>query len=269
MTSKADAEGSSGEVTFGEADVRRALRLLAEALTPDDGRAAKVQRLMDGLCTLTASDGWLWVRSRVSAEGGSPVNIDFLYGGQIDDHALASWAGRSLEVHGEPPEHAEMRRRLLLGQPFTVSRTDCVDDVTWRAKPNADTLDELGFDEVLYSWVPLAEAGGSYLLSGCVLLRRPGRGAFGGGEARLAHLVFGEAQPLHTHGLHAELADELAALSPRTRQVLALIVDGLSNKQVAQRLNLSPYTVGDHLKAIHRHFGVSSRAELLRHLTRS
>ena len=248
--------------------MRRALRLLADALGPDDGRAAKVERLMNGLCELTGADAWLWVRSRVAAGGGSPVNIDFLYGGAMDDRALAAWAGRSLEVHGEPPEHAEMRRLLLTGKHFTVSRVDCVDDDAWHNPTNAATLDELGFDELLYSWVPLAESSGSYLLSGCVLLRRPGRGAFGEIESRLAHLVFGEAHPLHTLGLFAELADDLAPLPPRTRQVLALIVDGLSNKQVAERLGLSPHTVGDHLKVIHRHFGINSRSELLRRLTR-
>jgi DNA-binding CsgD family transcriptional regulator len=57
--------------------------------------------------------------------------------------------------------------------------------------------------------------------------------------------------------------ENLVSLSPRERQVLLLLLGGDSQKQVASKLGLSPYTVGDHLKEIYRKLGVVSRAELL------
>jgi len=52
-------------------------------------------------------------------------------------------------------------------------------------------------------------------------------------------------------------------LSEREQQVLEGMVDGLSDKQVAGRLGLSPETVRTHVKNIYRKLHVSSRAELL------
>ena len=261
----ADAPPSDAEpLVLDEAEVRRVVRLLADALAPDDGRAAKVGRLMDGLAAMTGADGWFWLRSRVKAGGGSPVNIDFLYGGDVDSAKMGAWADRSMEIHGVPPEHGPMRARLAEGRHFTMTRADCVPDAAWRTPANLASLRPVGFEEILYSWLPLAEAGGDFLLSGCVLLRKPGSPPFDARAARLSHLIWAEAHPLHTLGLDATLADTLAPLSPRARQVLALLVDGQSVKQVAYQLGLSPHTVNDHCKAIHRRFGVNSRGELLR-----
>src|SRR5262245_54050427 len=54
-----------------------------------------------------------------------------------------------------------------------------------------------------------------------------------------------------------------SALPPRTRAVLRCLLEGDGDKQVAARLRLSQLTVNVYTKAIYKHFGVSSRAELL------
>jgi len=53
------------------------------------------------------------------------------------------------------------------------------------------------------------------------------------------------------------------SVSPRQRQVLDYLLTGHGEKQIADKLRLSPNTVHHHVKALHRHFGVSSRSELL------
>ena len=59
-------------------------------------------------------------------------------------------------------------------------------------------------------------------------------------------------------------AEALAeALSPRQREVLRHLLRGDSVKQIAAALNLSQHTVNEYVKDLHRHFGVSSRGELL------
>ena len=53
-------------------------------------------------------------------------------------------------------------------------------------------------------------------------------------------------------------------LSRRLRQTLdALVTTGDSEKQIADRLGISPHTTHQYVKALFRRFGVSSRAELM------
>ncbi len=54
-----------------------------------------------------------------------------------------------------------------------------------------------------------------------------------------------------------------ADLSPRVRQVLGCFLAGSSDKQVMATLGLTRHTVNQYAKAIYRHFGVTSRPELL------
>jgi DNA-binding CsgD family transcriptional regulator len=51
------------------------------------------------------------------------------------------------------------------------------------------------------------------------------------------------------------------AITGRERQILALVADGLGNKQIAARLGISTNTVKTHLELLFEKFGVSSRAE--------
>ena len=52
-------------------------------------------------------------------------------------------------------------------------------------------------------------------------------------------------------------------LPPRARQVLACLLEGDGDKQVAARLSISTHTVNQYAKVIFQHFGVRSRTELL------
>lgn len=59
-----------------------------------------------------------------------------------------------------------------------------------------------------------------------------------------------------------DLLSKTYALTRRERQLVALVLDGLATKQLAQALCISPYTVQDHLKAIFAKTGVRTRQEL-------
>lgn len=50
-------------------------------------------------------------------------------------------------------------------------------------------------------------------------------------------------------------------LTNREREILALLADGLGNKQIAARLGISTHTVKTHLELLFEKLGVSSRAE--------
>ena len=54
-----------------------------------------------------------------------------------------------------------------------------------------------------------------------------------------------------------------AALSARERQVLALMADGLSNNDIAERLSISEKTVSNHASNVFDKLGVWSRAQAI------
>ena len=49
-------------------------------------------------------------------------------------------------------------------------------------------------------------------------------------------------------------------LSPRQSQILALVAQGLGNREIAERLHIAPTTARDHVQAIMRRLNVNSRA---------
>jgi DNA-binding NarL/FixJ family response regulator len=57
--------------------------------------------------------------------------------------------------------------------------------------------------------------------------------------------------------------DRGGVLTPRQREVLALIADGHSNKEIAYRIGTSEGTVKVHITAIMRALGVRNRVQLL------
>jgi DNA-binding CsgD family transcriptional regulator len=61
----------------------------------------------------------------------------------------------------------------------------------------------------------------------------------------------------------ADLALEAYGLTARERELAKLVLEGLSNVEIDQRLFLSPYTVGDHVKAILEKVGTHSKRELI------
>jgi DNA-binding NarL/FixJ family response regulator len=57
-----------------------------------------------------------------------------------------------------------------------------------------------------------------------------------------------------------ENASELAALTDREREVLALLAQGFKNKEIAERLFITPNTVKRHIKSVFDKLGVSTRS---------
>ena len=57
--------------------------------------------------------------------------------------------------------------------------------------------------------------------------------------------------------------EAIAQLSPREREVIQYIGQGLKNSQIAEQLSLSETTVRHHLTSIYRKLGVTDRLELL------
>jgi DNA-binding NarL/FixJ family response regulator len=80
----------------------------------------------------------------------------------------------------------------------------------------------------------------------------------GGKPSRVAVII----QPAAPHDV-APLVALAYALTERECQIIRLCMKGLSTKDIAQVLTVSPYTVQDHLKSIFNKTGVRTRGELV------
>jgi DNA-binding NarL/FixJ family response regulator len=62
--------------------------------------------------------------------------------------------------------------------------------------------------------------------------------------------------------LGASTSDALADLSPQQQQIIRLAARGLTNREIGERLFISPRTVGSHLYRSFPRLGVTARSQL-------
>jgi DNA-binding NarL/FixJ family response regulator len=85
------------------------------------------------------------------------------------------------------------------------------------------------------------------------------------GEALLAPRITRRliAQFTTARAAHQAAEDRLAVLTQREREVLALVGEGLSNHEIAERLVLSPATARTHVSRVMGKLGARDRAQLV------
>ena len=69
---------------------------------------------------------------------------------------------------------------------------------------------------------------------------------------------------INTVDLNAEIIPDVPVVSRREKEVLQLIVDGLTNPQIAEKLFISLHTVDSHRKNLLAKFNVNNTASLIR-----
>jgi DNA-binding NarL/FixJ family response regulator len=70
-------------------------------------------------------------------------------------------------------------------------------------------------------------------------------------------------------GLRPRSTSPRPTLTPREREILTMLAEGLPNKLIASRLGISDHTVKTHLEAIFDKLGASNRAEAVARAVRS
>jgi DNA-binding CsgD family transcriptional regulator/GAF domain-containing protein len=119
------------------------------------------------------------------------------------------------------------------------------------------------------------------------LIARPADGDTGLTRRAPVELITGETAVLHSRATpaagqdrgriavlelereHPAIAPQLLApLTPREREVATLVVEGLSDREIAERLMLSHHTVTQYVKRTYRKLDVDSRVTLTRALLR-
>jgi DNA-binding CsgD family transcriptional regulator len=124
------------------------------------------------------------------------------------------------------------------------------------AGPESTVCARWGMGRILI--VPLF---GTYGLRGSVNLVRPdGAPAFTAQEQLTALALAAQASVALARCEGAPLAAEAVALTPRERELLRLLGQGLRNREIARRRGVSEHAVHQALKRLYRKLGVRSRA---------
>jgi DNA-binding NarL/FixJ family response regulator len=120
----------------------------------------------------------------------------------------------------------------------------------------------------LHAALALVLSGGVYIpqaLLGLMQLQQAGAGSAGAqavGASVLQPLGSGHAPPQGTSVAEMpRLSMATLGLTPRQTDVLSLLLKGLPNKLIARELNVAVDTVKDHVAAVLRALGVSSRTQ--------
>ena len=190
------------------------------------------------------------------------------------------------DIGAQPdPAHVEAVARMR-GGPIAVRRQDLVSDADWYASDHVKRLREPGnVDACMYCGFPLEitvqqdpvnsaedsnpaapESSGPKPITyigfsmhrawGAPQFTEAERDAFARLQSRLAPMMRAWASQ-RDHG------PSVLDLPARLRGVLACLIEGDSEKQVAARLGLSPHTIHQYVKLIHTRMQVRSRGELL------
>ncbi len=237
------------------AQVRAAHRLIDECREVGDDPARWQRHLLAGVNPLVGAlfstfaelepGGPTGPRIARFAEVGMPrVHGDwdaFVRRGQFTGHPAAA---RFVALPG--PRNTRRRRELL------------TDGEWYRSAFHQDWNRPNGVDDGILSVHAGLDGWGFMLSPGRAVEDRP----FTARDARLIHFIQLELTP-HLGRSLATSQDLAARLSPRLRQTLDCLLDGDSEKQVAARIGVRPATVREYVQALYRHFGVTTRAELM------
>ena len=246
--------------------VHQLIRLLTEARALPASQSQRGPHLLSGLARI------------VGATAGIAILVTDLASarnGRHSERILFEWHGAALsspEALGqvvsaiEPVLRAMMR--ITPGEPgaaLTATWNELVSDRARYGLAHVEPrLHPIHLADAVVSSVRLRSRS---QLHGLGLYRERERVPFSEEERNLVHLFHAECEDLlHASSPGASDDDRVSArarLSPRQRQALDLVLSGLCDKEIAERLGISRYTVNQYTKVIYRHYAVTSRAQLL------
>jgi hypothetical protein len=239
--------------------LRRLLRLAGELRELPLGSEAQRRHALDGLRTIVGAQVGLWLdlegfrSKRVVLRNA----IDVGWSGASERGTFLRYM-RDQSIAVDPS--LEPIARAMRTRYCTPIRRHVVDDRTWYRSEHVQEFRRAArVDDFIYGGY-LADDGDHAL--GFSLHRAWGDRPFTERERRLVDAFHHECGWLYERPDPVPPA-VLAELPPRLRETLSGLARGLGEKQLAAAMGLSPHTLHEYVKALHRRFGVSSRGELL------
>ncbi|MFP1603773.1 ATP-binding protein [Microbacterium sp. 2216-1] len=241
------------QIAESERQVRYSLWRTELDLTLARGDVSGAVRTLEQILADTGAD--LGQKPRLLLEGGRAVSGLRAQGDEaaalvLAERTRASW--EHLPAALRPRTWCEVLDALLSGAPEA-----------WRA---AMAAADSGDVPVLFQMVARIELARALIVTGdrparleaSALLADAEERAVGYGHAGLKREAAALAEAA---GLTDAAASGLAALTARENQVFALVAEGLSNRQIGERLFISVKTVSVHVSAVLRKLGAATRTE--------
>jgi DNA-binding CsgD family transcriptional regulator len=148
---------------------------------------------------------------------------------------------------------------------LTRSRRQLAGDHAWYTSAAfCEYLRPSGIDDGLMS-VALVGDGQAHAIA---LFRPPGERRFTARDRHLLHLFHSELAPYLLTYLAPPGCNPISTLSPRLRDVLACLLEGDSEQQIAVRIGLTRDTTHQYVKAIYRRLNINTRGELMARFVR-
>jgi DNA-binding CsgD family transcriptional regulator len=256
--------GVSGKLDVGQ--VHQLIRLLDEAREIPVERQEREHHLVSGVARIVGA-----------AVAGMVLDTDSTPGGRGQRSAilLFEWDSATLPTLERLSEAANALQPLVLAM---MRVTPCEPGVTvvatWHeltTERRLGCVEHMGhylrppnFGDAMFSAVRLRTTSH---IHGLGLYRGPENRSFSEEERNLVHVFHAECEGLLRSPMPDDDGDAGCTPLPlRQRQTLALVLRGLSDKEIAERLGISRYTVNQYTKTIYRHYGVTSRTQLLARL---
>lgn len=240
-------------------DMREVIRIVGECRELGADASAWHAHATRRLCDLARAQVGIAANLRGFEPGREPMGLTLIRFGWRDGEAERAWSEYASTVPARrTPEYARLVG--FAGPLVTRTRRQLWDDLTWyRSATYNEHHRACGIDHYVFS-IARSPLG----LYNTIWLHRPvGDEAFTRREWWLVHTVHAELAALIGSALARADAPGVGGLTRRQRQTFDGLLRGDSEKQIAAHLGLSPATVHEYVTAIYRHFGASSRGELL------
>lgn len=245
-------------------DVRRIERLIGECRELGDDPTTWRIRLGEGLRDLIGADLVFCVETG-NCTGDKPIDLGIAESGWERGFNREGWLRAIIEFRHNPFYSLGLRRyfeSLRNDDGVVRSRKDLIDQNEWDASFDRLVIhNSIGVDHVVWGFRGISGATNQH--AGVIALREQGRRDFTNREKTVLketmfHVARAVRGPLSSF---QEISP--SQLPARTRDVLRALLEGNSDKQIAQQLHLSRFTVNSHTKKIYDHFKVQGRSELM------
>ena len=240
--------------------MREAVRIVGDCRALGADSSAWHTHALDRLRDLTRSQVAIGANLRDFVPGRTPRGVSVQRLGWPSPTAEEVWRDY---VNTVPVQRTPEYGRLVgfVGPIVTRTRAQLWDDRTWYRSRNFNEYHRAsGIDHYIFS---IARTPRPNLFNTIWLHRPVGDPRFTWREWWLVRLVHGELGAMVGGALAPADEPNPSSLPRRQRQTLDLLLDGLSEKQIAARLGLSRPTVHEYITALYRRWGVSSRGELM------
>lgn len=264
--SDSNASSIARDEPIADSDSRAIIRLLGEVILCDGDHTAKKRYLMNGLCRLIDAADWAWTQLSYEPGAKEPYWVNVNYGGFSEAGFVA--LTRAL---GQPEctalHHGFLNRVAEPGSQITATRSEFDPTNRVRFEDPEGSWCHAGVSDLIASYRRIRPG----LLTSSGLYRRPGTPRFTRREVRIVDIVMDEVPWLHEEGWPDNSLEvrSMPELSRSERLALRGLLDGLPPSAIAEAMRISPHTLNGYTKAVYRHFGVNSRAQLLSRFLRT